>query len=74
MHLNSFMRRGHRWLSITFTLIVAAIFAALGSGIEPAAWVYFLPLAPLALLMVSGLYMYFLPFASRRRGERAGAT
>jgi hypothetical protein len=67
------MRRSHRWLSITFTLIVAALFAALGFGIEPASWVYFLPLAPLALLMISGLYMYFLPFASRHQGERVGA-
>jgi hypothetical protein len=71
MTLNTWIRQIHRWLSIVFTLVVAGIFAALGFGIEPAEWVYFLPLAPLALLLPSGHYMFLLPYvASWRRGAR----
>lgn len=57
----------HRWLSIIFTAIVALIFITLGIGKEPAYWVYFLPLPPLALLMLSGLYMFFLPYTAKWR-------
>jgi hypothetical protein len=52
------IRQLHRWLSILFTLIVAGIFLALGLGREPAEWVYFLPLAPLALMLLSGLSIF----------------
>jgi hypothetical protein len=69
--MNALVRKLHRWLSIAFTLIVAAIFAGLGAGIEPAQWVYFAPLPPLALMMLSGLYMFFLPYAAKRRMERS---
>lgn len=70
MNWSKLIRQGHRWLSMIFTLLVAAIFIALGTGIEPASWVYFLPLAPLALLMLSGLYMFLLPYAAKRRSGR----
>jgi hypothetical protein len=70
--MNRTVRQFHRWMSIIFSVVVAGIFAMLGLGQEPAQWVYFLPLPPLALLMFSGLYMFFLPYAARRRG-RAGA-
>ncbi len=68
------IRQIHRWLSIVFTAIVVGIFIILGMGREPASWVYFLPLFPLALLMLTGLYMFVLPYAARWRGGRqAGA-
>lgn len=63
------VRQGHRWLSIIFTAIVAAIFIAKGAGAEPDEWIYLLPLAPLALLAVTGLYMFVLPYAARRAGR-----
>lgn len=67
------VRQSHRWLSIIFTAIVAAIFIAQGTGVAPAEWVYLLPLAPLALLAVTGLYMFALPYAAGRRGARRPA-
>lgn len=70
MNWSKWIRQGHRWLSILFTAIVAFIFLTLGMGNEPAQWVYFLPLAPLALLMLTGLYMFFLPHVTRWRGAR----
>jgi hypothetical protein len=71
MNWNLWMRQIHRWLSIIFTVVVAAIFLMLGLGKQPAEWIYFLPLFPLALLTVTGLYMFVLPYAVRRsRGAR----
>jgi hypothetical protein len=67
MSWSIWIRRIHRWLSILFTAVVLAIFAMLGAGIEPAAWIYFVPLLPLALLMLTGLYLFVLPYAARRR-------
>ncbi len=72
MNWSLWIRQAHRWLSIVFTLIVAGIFLMLGLGNEPAQWVYLTPLAPLFLMTVSGLYMFALPYARKRRGD-AGA-
>ncbi|MBX3571686.1 MAG: hypothetical protein KF694_04970 [Mesorhizobium sp.] len=70
MNWNAWIRQIHRWLSIAFTAVVAAIFISLGMGVEPAQWVYLMPLIPLALLTLSGLYMFALPHAARWRGGR----
>ncbi len=70
---SKWVRQAHRWVSLAFMTVVAAIFVALGVGREPAAWVFFLPLLPLALLMLSGMYMLCLPYAAQwRRGRGLG--
>jgi heme A synthase len=72
MNWSNWIRQGHRWLSMAFALIVAGLFAALAFG-EPAEWVYFLPLPLLALLLLSGLYLFALPYAAEwRSGRRTG--
>lgn len=68
MTWSKWIRQIHRWVSIAFTIVVLALFAALGLGQEPAEWMYFLPLIPLALLMLTGLYLFVLPYATRRSG------
>ena len=68
--MSKWVRVFHRWVSIAFTLVVIGIFAALGMGKQPVAWVYYLPLAPLALLVVTGLYLFALPYAGKWRGAR----
>ncbi len=74
--MSYWMRQIHRWLSIVFTLTVLANFAAMvqGDGIPPP-WITYSPLLPLGLLLVTGLYMFVLPYAvkwrSRRRPERS---
>jgi ABC-type polysaccharide/polyol phosphate export permease len=74
MNMSSWIRQFHRWMSVIFTTAVVAIFILLGSGNEPAQWVYYLPLFPLTLLMVTGIYMFVLPYAVKWRSERrAGA-
>lgn len=67
--MSTWIRPLHRWTSIVFVVVVAAIFIALGLGKQPVEWVYFLPLAPLALLALTGLYMFALPYAARWRGR-----
>lgn len=74
MNWNTFIRQAHRWLSIAFTLVVTGIFITLGLGNEPAQWIYFLPLLPLALMMLSGLYLFALPYAASWRSGRARQT
>ena len=68
MNWNKWIRQIHRWLSIAFTVTVIANFVAMGVG-EPPAWVVYSPLLPLFLLMFSGLYMFALPYLSRRSSE-----
>ena len=72
MNLNAWIRQTHRWVSIAFVVVVAAIFVTLGLGRQPAQWVYYAPLFPLALLALTGLYMFVLPYVARRRGQGVG--
>jgi len=66
------VRQLHRWVSIVFTLTVAANFVALAQG-KPPAWVTYSPLLPLALLLASGLYLFVLPYAARWLRRRRSA-
>ncbi len=68
MNLGRWIRQSHRWISIFFTLTVAANFVALGFGQQIMVLTY-LPLLPLFLLMASGLYMFFQPYMARRRSN-----
>jgi hypothetical protein len=63
------MRQIHRWLSIVFTLTVIANFVAMSQG-QPPAWVTYSPLVPLAFLLLTGLYMFALPYAAKWRNGR----
>jgi hypothetical protein len=69
MNLNNLVRQTHRWLSIAFTVTVIANFVALARG-EPPAWVTYSPLLPLAFLLLSGLYLFVLPYATKWRSGR----
>lgn len=71
MRWNAWIRQIHRWLSIAFTATVAANFITMGLG-QPPAWVVYSPLLPLFLLLFTGLYMFLLPYAAKRRSTRGG--
>lgn len=67
------VRQFHRWVAIAFTVTVIATFVALAQP-EPVVWVSYLPLLPLALLLLTGLYLFVLPYAARwRTGRRVAA-
>ena len=71
MNWNSSIRQIHRWVSIVFTLTVVANFIALAraDGMPPP-WVTYSPLVPLAFLLFTGLYLFVLPYAVKRRSGR----
>jgi len=62
--MNQLMRQSHRWISIAFSLAVVANFGAMAIG-EPPMWVTLLPLLPLFLLLLSGLYLFALPYLAK---------
>lgn len=72
MSWNKWVRQLHRWLSIAFTVAVIVNIVALGQE-EPAVWVGLLALLPLALLLLTGIYLFVLPYAARWRSGRATA-
>lgn len=69
---SSFIRQLHRWLSIAFTTGVIVYIAVMTRG-RPPGWVGVFPLLPLILLLVTGLYLFVLPYAVRLRGGRRAA-
>jgi hypothetical protein len=70
MNWNNWIRQIHRWLSIVFTLAVIANLVAMGKEETPV-WVGFLALFPLIFLLLTGLYLFALPYAAKwRRGQR----
>jgi hypothetical protein len=69
LNWNAWVRQIHRWLSIAFTVAVIINIVALVQK-EPAVWVGLLALLPLALLMLTGLYLFVLPYAAKWRSAR----
>ena len=59
------IRRFHRWVSMAFTLAVAANFAAMAVVGTPPAWITYAPLLPLALLLFTGLFLFAQPYFKR---------
>jgi heme A synthase len=67
---NKWIRQFHRWLAIAFTVTVIVTFVALAQE-DPVVWVSYVPLLPLALLLFTGLYLFVLPYAARRRAKQS---
>jgi cellulose synthase/poly-beta-1,6-N-acetylglucosamine synthase-like glycosyltransferase len=63
--LSSLIRQTHRWLSIVFTMGVVTnlvVYSLAGKGHQPAFWWNLLVLIPVFLLLLSGLYLFALPY------------
>lgn len=68
MSWNAGVRTVHRWTSIVFTVAVIVVTVVVNTGqAEPAEWVYLMPLPPLFVLLLTGLYILLLPYAARLR-------
>lgn len=67
MNWSALIRQVHRWLSIAFTIAVIINIAALTQKAEPALWIGLLALFPLILLLITGLYMFVLPYTAKGR-------
>ena len=65
MTFNRLIRQTHRWVSLFFAVTVVANIVAIGSG-NAIVWLYYLPLPPLGLLLLSGLVLFALPYLRPR--------
>jgi hypothetical protein len=70
LNWNARIRQIHRWLSIAFTAAVIVNVIAMIQD-KQAIWVGLLALFPLILLLLSGLYLFALPYAARWRAGKA---
>jgi len=74
---NTWVRQIHHWLSIGFTVAVLVNIVALGQEQQPAVWVGLLALLPVALLLLTGLYLFAIPYATQWRSatrQRVGVN
>lgn len=70
MGWNTRVRQTHRWVSVVFTVTVLANVATMAlSSSPPPPWVTFAPLPPLGLLLLTGLYLFVLPYLATRRAR-----
>ena len=69
MNWNHWIRQIHRWLAIVFTSAVIITFVMLQQK-NPPMWVNYISLPPLFLLLFTGLYLFVLPYITRRRSAR----
>ena len=68
------IRKVHRWTSIVFTVAVISVTVIVNTGQEePAEWVYLLPLLPLGVLLLTGLFLFVQPYAAGLRGRSTGS-
>jgi hypothetical protein len=67
---NAWIRQIHRWLSTAFTAGFIANIVIVSQGKQPIIWVGLCALVPLVLLLLSGLYLFALPYLLKR-GKRA---
>lgn len=66
VRVSKFIRQFHRWVSVLFVLSVIATTIALAQP-EPVMWMSYAPLLPLALLTLTGIYLFALPYLAKRR-------
>ncbi len=66
LNWNRLIRQTHRWLSMAFTLAVIVNLVFLMQK-EQVVWVGLLALFPLILLLLSGLYLFALPYLAKGR-------
>ena len=69
MSWSNSIRQTHRWVSILFTLTVIANFVARAlDSAEPPAWITYSPLPPLFVQLLTGLFLFALPYVAKKRG------
>jgi heme A synthase len=70
MKWNKWIRQTHRWLTVVFTAaVIINLVAVLTRRYTNSLGL--LAVGTLALLLVTGLYLFFLPYAARWRGGKA---
>jgi len=72
LNWNKWVRQTHRWLSIAFTVAVIINIVAVVQG-KYSSRLGLLAVAPLALLLLTGLYLFVLPYATKWGSARRTA-
>jgi len=70
MSWNKWLRQSHRWLSVVFTVLVLVNIVVNVAPLvqkEFTVWVGLLTLLPLFLLLITGLYLFILPYTAKWR-------
>ncbi len=67
--MNAWIRQIHRWTCIAFTIGVITYTVAMSGGTPPA-WLGLFALLPLVVLLLTGLYLFALPYGARWRSRR----
>ena len=68
MNWNKTIRQTHRWVCVAFTAAVIVNIIAVVRG-KYSSGVGLLAVFPLALLLLSGLYLFVLPYATKWRSR-----
>ena len=71
MNASNWIRQVHRWVSAAF--VAAVIFTTIALAQKGPMWVSYVPLLPLALLAITGIYMFFAPYVAKWRGAQRAA-
>ena len=69
MNWNKWIRQTHRWLSVAFTAAVIVNIVAIAQK-KYTNQVGLLAVLPLAFLLLTGLYLFVLPYATKWRSVR----
>ena len=69
MNWNKWIRQSHRWLSIAFTVAGIGNTVAVLTG-KFSNWMGLLAALPLALALLTGLYLFALPYAAKWSSAR----
>jgi quinol-cytochrome oxidoreductase complex cytochrome b subunit len=68
----NWVRQLHRWVSVVFTVTVIAnmVAIALGRTEQPPGLLTYSPLLPLFVLLLTGWYLFVLPYVAKWRSGR----
>jgi len=69
---NKWIRQTHRWLSIAFTVVVIINGIVVARGKYSQGW-GLMAVAVLALMFLTGAYLFVLPYMSKWRSARRAA-
>jgi hypothetical protein len=65
LNWSHWIRQVHRWNSIAFVAAVVTYIVAMSRG-QPPAWLGVFPAGTLILMLITGLYLFALPYLRRR--------
>lgn len=71
--MNKWIRQFHRWMSMAFILGVVTYGILMTRG-QPPVWVGLMAAVPLIALLLTGIYLFALPYVLKWRGAPRGGV